>query len=446
MSGDNQVYDNSQETPGVFNTKKPANGVLITFAIISWTCVVLRIHTRWRLQCLGWDDLFVVLFRISGTLGTIFLLLLYNYGFGLHFYEISPEWRMGFLKNFYVALLSYVLSTTLMKLCLLSQYLRLFTDDHRMRKIVWFAIVVCALWGTAFSVIALAPCVPLQGFWDWTLEDARCYGFGSRIPDEIGGTYAAHVGTNVILDLVVLAIPVPMFFQTLREKKQRLGFSIMILLGVGINIISILRLSTIIEHRAGTYPVVDPTFYTPIAIVLAALEVELASIVASVPVFWPMLTQSLGAIFVTHEVQVTHHHRRLSGEEHQFELHAPSTRSSRTRRGSDGSLKLVIMETEGTSRASSPTHGLDKSAQTYDKKDPYVRGRVYPLANDGMGTNETQVVSEGQRGFQKNYKEHFGGQDKVDDSRPSTTDRRSKDDQADRSWSLSLSRKPSMRF
>lgn len=119
-----------------------------------------------------------------------------------------------------------------MKLCLLSQYLRVFCDDHRARRVCWFFIVLSALWGIAFSVIAIVPCVPISGFWDWA-EPAHCYGFGSKIPNEIGGTYAAHVGSNVILDLIVLAIPTPLYFRTFKQRKQRLGFTFMILLGVG---------------------------------------------------------------------------------------------------------------------------------------------------------------------------------------------------------------------
>ncbi|KAI1754776.1 hypothetical protein F4782DRAFT_538859 [Xylaria castorea] len=433
-------YDNSHDIPSAFNSKSTVEGVLITFAIISWACVALRLHTRFRLRCLGWDDLFVVLFRV-----------VFDNGFGQHFYDIGKANQIGFQKKFYVALLSYTISTTLMKLCLLSQYLRLFYDDQRARKVCWFFIVLSALWGIAFSVIAIVPCVPVAGFWDWDAK-ARCYGFGSRVPNEIGGTYAAHVSTNVILDLIVLAIPIPLYFQTFKYKKQRIGFSIMILLGVGINIISIWRLHTIIETRAGTYPVIDPTFYGPQSIVLAALEVDLASIVASIPVFWPALTQSWNAIFVTQEVHVTHHHRRLSGDEHQFELHAgPSRTSSRTRRGSsDASLKLVIMDTEGqslSSRTVTPTPPSQQ--QAYDKNDPYIRCRVYPLEDGGMAASEAQVVSEGQRGFERNYREHFGlapTPDRLDETMRTSSDRQSKDDQRDHTWSLSISRKSSQRF
>ncbi|KAI1110609.1 hypothetical protein F5Y14DRAFT_345035 [Nemania sp. NC0429] len=472
-------YDNSHETPSPFNSRSAVEGLAITFASISWACVALRIHTRYRLECLGWDDFFVVVFRATATVGTVFLLLLFNYGFGKHFSEIGMVNQVQFQKKYYVALLSYILSTALMKLCLLTQYLRLFAADPRPRRVCWFFIVLSALWGVAFSVIAIVPCVPLSGFWDW-VSPARCYGFGSKVPDEIGATYAAHTSTNVVLDLIVLAIPIPLYFKTFKQKKQRVGFSIMILLGIGINIISIFRLYTIIRYRAATYPVIDPTFYGPQSIVLAALEVDLASIVASVPVFWPMLAHGWDAIFVTQEVHVTRHHRRLSG--HEFELGTGSTfsrRSSRTRNTSDGSLKLVIMDTDGKSRASDTTTTTMSRATTpppatmtaerqraFDRNDPYTRGRVYPLEGGGLLVSEAQVVSEGQRGFERNLREHFGaaaaahaahgrrGTSDESGSRASAEQRGSKDGywsgyvsgSGERSWSMSISRKSSQRF
>ncbi|KAI0406330.1 hypothetical protein F4802DRAFT_111087 [Xylaria palmicola] len=458
-------YDNSHDKPGPFNSQSTVQGIIISFAVISWICVALRIHTRFRLQCLGWDDLFVVIFRAFGTLGTIFILLLFNCGFGKHFWEIGKANQITFQKRFYVCLFSYTIATTLMKLCLLTQYLRLFHDDRRARRVCWFFIALSALWGTGFSVIALVPCVPLSGFWDWMNSNARCYGFGSQIPSEIAGTYAAHVASNVALDLIVLAIPAPLYFQTFRQKKQRIGFSIMILLGILVNVISAWRLHTIIETRAGTYPVVDPTFYGPTSIVLAALEVDLASIVASIPVFWPLLTQGWGTIFVTHEVHVTHHHRRLSGDDHdQLELRSPppsgrSSRATRSRRASsDGSLKLVIMGSKGqqsSTRASSRSRSASRTGGGggYDRNDPYVRGRVYPLEGAAVAS-EAQVVSEGQRGFERNYRERFGAlppaaaldPHRLEEGRVSTEHWVGKDEHGDRSWSISISRQSSRRF
>ncbi|KAI1439084.1 hypothetical protein GGR50DRAFT_222421 [Xylaria sp. CBS 124048] len=365
------------------------------FKIISWICVSLRIRTRIKLDCLGWDDFFVVFFRIAGTLGTVFILILYNYGFGEHLITLDHFQQVQVQQKYYVALLSYTVSTTLMKLCVLLQYLRVFPTG-RARMVCWFFIVMSAVWGTAFIIIAAIPCYPVSAFWNRP-PNARCWGFGSLVPASISAAYLAHVSSNVLLDLVILAIPIPLYYQTFKMKKQRIGFTIMILLGVSVNAISIWRLHNIVKTRAATFPVFDPTFYGPQSIVLASVEVDLASIVASIPVFWPMLAEGWGAIFVTKEVHVTHHHQRLTGED-QFELRPTTGSSTRVRAGSDGSLKLVIMNTEDDFVA--------PGRKEFSKNSPYTRTMVYPMGG-GVPTSNTQVVSEGQRGFERAYKEHL---------------------------------------
>jgi len=85
------------------------------------------------------------------------------------------------------------------------------------------------------------------------------------------------------------------------------------LTAASVNIFSVWRFATTIEHQAATYPTFDPTWYGAVTIVMAGLETASACICASVPVFWgPMLataSQLLGQIFITKEIHVTTEHR-----------------------------------------------------------------------------------------------------------------------------------------
>lgn len=75
--------------------------------------------------------------------------------------------------------------------------------------------------------------------------------------------------------------------------------------------LSIWRLQSIVESRAATLPTFDPTWYGPTPIVLSSMEVCLATICASLPVFWPVLKKTLGPyIMVTHEIKVTRQSRQ----------------------------------------------------------------------------------------------------------------------------------------
>lgn len=51
-------------------------------------------------------------------------------------------------------------------------------------------------------------------------------------------------------------------------------------------------------------PTRDPTWYGPITMLLAVLEVDAAAVCASVPIFWPVLSNKLGGIFVTQEIEI----------------------------------------------------------------------------------------------------------------------------------------------
>jgi len=58
-------------------------------------------------------------------------------------------------------------------------------------------------------------------------------------------------------------------------------------------------------NRAGTVPVIDMSFYTPIIYIFAVLEVNFAIITASIPIFWPVIvTLASNKIFVVNEVEI----------------------------------------------------------------------------------------------------------------------------------------------
>ncbi|KAI1095443.1 hypothetical protein F5B19DRAFT_345130 [Rostrohypoxylon terebratum] len=397
------AYDNSKEPRPIFNYPATVYGLVIPFMVVSTICVALRLYSRIRLQCLGWDDFLIVLFRISATIGSVTLCLAIQDGFGEHILQIGLAKFARFQKKFYISLATYTVSTTLLKLCLLSQYLRIFERGTRARIVCWASLTLCALWGLGFSFCALFPCFPVYGFWQWDVP-AVCYGFGSKTSSQIAGMFAAHTGSNVVLDALVLGIVVPIYFRRDTAWKQRLGIGLLLLLGVIVLLISIWCLQTIVDHKAGTHPVLDPTWYGPKSIILAALEVDLASICASIPTFWPHLSQTLlGSIFVTQEVHITHQHRRLSGDSSydttssssagHYELQSPVQSKGEESGGVGGGGAIIVRV---TAKPSLP--------RMEHYRDNFVQNSVVPpnmSIHDKETSGGSRVSSEGQRGFER---------------------------------------------
>lgn len=67
---------------------------------------------------------------------------------------------------------------------------------------------------------------------------------------------------------------------------------------------SVWRLFSIIQHRAGLRPYPDFTWWGPISFILSCLEIDLAILTCSVPIFFPQLRRSFAAIFVSHEIKI----------------------------------------------------------------------------------------------------------------------------------------------
>lgn len=160
-----------------------------------------------------------------------------------------------------------------------------------------------------------------------------------------------------------------------------------LILYLRVNVFSIWRLATIVEHRAATWPTKDPTWYSPISILLAVLEVDCASICASVPIFWPALVESWGMIFVTKEITVTHEHRldRLRGHSSMgFDL---SNSGSHSRAGSETELRIELKE--------------QKSSRDLHYADEFVIGQVDPLRRSNSISRNAQVRIETERDRKK---------------------------------------------
>ena len=116
---------------------------------------------------------------------------------------------------------------------------------------------------------------------------------------------------------------------------------------------------------------------------LACLEIDLAIMCASVPIFWPVIEAKFSHIFVTHEVRITEH-QRLDDHGIGYELeHTGSLKSQRSMSGNRTSEEELTRE-----NTRNPFGHY---------KDPYVVAHVNPLAEDVPGTGvETEVQSKPQ--------------------------------------------------
>jgi hypothetical protein len=127
------------------------------------------------------------------------------------------------------------MSTALIKISLLLQFMRLYQRGTALYNTCRIFVVLVALWGIAFSVMAWVPCVPVSNYWtkiyDPDVASLKCYGYGAQYVGQFMATYETHAATNMVLDLIVMGLPVPLYFDPGSPERTRLGLVGVIVMG-----------------------------------------------------------------------------------------------------------------------------------------------------------------------------------------------------------------------
>ncbi|KAK3944431.1 hypothetical protein QBC46DRAFT_456137 [Diplogelasinospora grovesii] len=306
-------YDNFGEQRPFTNEPECLIGFTTSFLALSWIFVCLRLYVRLRVvQMPGLDDLFVLLYLIFATAALIVFLLTIKYGAGQHFLLLTVREFTTYLKLFYALNINLNLAAAFIKLSLLFQYLRIFGRGTWAYRASLVGIVFVTLWGVAYVLLSAFPCATVSDAWNILARNAHCWGYGSQDPDLFTATIVSHNIINTAFDIYITFIPFQLYFQPDVTLRTRLGLMVLLLMGATVVTLSVWRVHDTIYYKTGWYPTHDPTWYGPKSILLMVLEINVASICASVPIFWPVLRPYLGAIFVTREFSVRHELRETT--------------------------------------------------------------------------------------------------------------------------------------
>ncbi|PSS05321.1 hypothetical protein BD289DRAFT_478212 [Coniella lustricola] len=330
----------------------------------------------------------VITFMLSTSAGSISICCATIYGgLGQHFILLGLDGMVRYLKIFYVANATYPSSAGLIKLALLFQYLRVHETPRIFRKTNIAMVVIVSIWSLVYTILGWIPAWPVYAYWDFAAEGVR-FGFGSDYVKPFVTIYVQLTSTNMILDVIVLALAAPpLLLNNSAGKSSRLSLLALFCLGSIATILSVCRLAAIVATHATTWPTFDPTWYGAMPIVLTALEVDIATIAASIPVFWPVLRSiDISQILITREVKVT-----LEDRQHMNTARTDS---------------LVEDEDIELERSDSVSRLNRKKGEHYG--DPYVREQVNPFKKYEYGTRTKIDVSRLGR--------HKGGASSVDAS------------------------------
>ncbi|KAK2735824.1 hypothetical protein FQN57_001101 [Myotisia sp. PD_48] len=283
-------------------------------------------------------------------------------GAGLQMTDASPQEIETLLKIFFAAPIIWAFATGFVKLSILSFYHKVFGSRKEMRIAIY---TVTAVVGILFLVTVLEPllmCRPIKYTWDKVNTKGTC-----------GNTQKAFLGVaavNLVVDLVIFALPLPLLWQLKMSTGKKLGISGILALGLmydifisyfipiiqayisqnSVCIVSGLRIESLLSLKEEnfTFTVIRDATY-------GALEVQLGTTNACLPFYRPLLLRYFPKLQT----------RSTTGKTWE--------NSDRTRDTMERSRRLKLL--------ASDTYGIDTlTSQTYAARDSRGDSRSIDMA------------------------------------------------------------------
>ncbi|CCF37138.1 integral membrane protein [Colletotrichum higginsianum] len=211
-------------------------------------------------------------------------------GVGVHMWQVKrADYSPSFLMHSLIAIAVYSLSVTTAKLSLLVLYLRLSPDR-------WFRLVTMALIGfaTAYALaylfLIVFGCRPIHASWILSARDsAKCI--------DKNKIYLALSGTNIIMDVVCLVLPLNIIIPLQMATRQKCSLILLFATGGFVCFCAIRRTILLPPLFKST----DYTFDVNKQLNWASIEVNAGVVCACVPSLKPFFTRYL-PMFVTSRI------------------------------------------------------------------------------------------------------------------------------------------------
>jgi hypothetical protein len=156
--------------------------------------------------------------------------------------------------------------------------------------------------------------------------------------------FLGHALSNAVLDALVLALPIPFLTMLRLAGKSKAGLITLFTLGCVVGIVAIARMIALSLNRAGTVPVLDMSYHTPAVFLFGVLELNIAIIAASIPIFYPVIaTLASNKIFVVNEIEI--HVEQVPSRNDSFDSTGAISLHDRKNVGSRQKDKLGVVTT-----------------------------------------------------------------------------------------------------
>ncbi|KZL86818.1 integral membrane protein [Colletotrichum incanum] len=239
---------------------------------IAFIALCQRFYTKLFLsKGLQIDDAFMFLgWAASMVTQGMLIASIIDGGMCAHAWEMPLSRFERYSVTTYVAAPVFMLCNGFTKLSLLTFYLHL-SPQKWFRAAVWTGIVVVSLYTGCITMLMLFHCNPIRKAFDFTITGGTCL--------DVGVLYMATAVSNIITDVMLFVLPMPMIFNLRMKMAQKIGAVFIFAIGSVTVATSIVRLT----YLPPLLTSLDPSWDAAPANIWTFIEANLFVICGSMP-------------------------------------------------------------------------------------------------------------------------------------------------------------------
>ncbi|KAF1353932.1 major facilitator superfamily domain-containing protein [Delphinella strobiligena] len=293
--------------------------VVVVMVCLSTTFVSLRFVSRVGIvKRFMLDDYFMALAWLLAFGMSFAICFGTANGLGRHEIDVPGAWQSTLLKSQYV--FSVLYNPTLMaeKTSILVFYLSLSKTNKTFRWATIATLFVVNAAGLALTIVTIVQCNPVSATFTYPTPDtAHC--------TDIVTIYLASAPVNIITDLAILFLPMPILTSMRLPKKQKIILVVTFGFGVFVAVVDIIRIANlqaastyrlkeithdVAEGNMNSVDATDFSWYSSFSFMWSAIEVNLGIMCACVPALKPLVSRYMPKL-LRHDGDITEKHSSL---------------------------------------------------------------------------------------------------------------------------------------
>ncbi|KAF9869481.1 hypothetical protein CkaCkLH20_13078 [Colletotrichum karsti] len=254
----------------------------VTFLILSWFSVILRVYVRaFMTKGFQADDWLMLVAQGVFTLSCSLILAGVHVGLGHHNRALGQKEEISALMYQALATATYVLDMLFIKLSIGFFLLRL-SNSKAYNWIIYISLAIVTVWSTVIFFWNVFQCSPVHAQWDYTIPNSQCVS-----PDAVvAAAYSISVMT-ILSDWLYALMPIPMIWNVKMTTQAKA--TVIVILGLGIlqaaSIATLIRL----KFLADLSDLSDILFMGTDAMVWTLVEPGVAIVASSLVTIRPLL-------------------------------------------------------------------------------------------------------------------------------------------------------------